>query len=717
MRNNNEIIKNVARAVFEELGYEYTVAPTYVSAHVELKQGGLADVIVYGDKRGSILHVSPQLRFSREHFAELSHFLHGINADLAAPLWVLNYDKLRAEVKYHRFAIYGALSISILRADLCAALSEVNCAHSLIAKISLGELAAEEAICQLAYTRAHLDFEYDKNDGLEAWQHNANVFGLTEKEQKGFIFALGAKLMLGPTDELSAREKLITSISKHAKNPCGRGLKFYNDCILENYKDFARVIVADDNVLMEELEWTTLLLFSSIGAAIQESTLEGSFLAGCRFAAANSNIVFPNAGKQINAAGLFLLPFVSALPYQQFLEANVLTPRKLHDTQELISQIVGIFLGEDSELLSFVGMLFTQILSQNTAALDQPLPEFAKWVIGQRIINAPRLESVTLATPSSPLELLCDQVQAWGYDILKPQRGKLQELMVRVCIVFQCAKNTAANNVWNKKVWVGTLEGDTIKFYREHAKVSVGSAVVLYAMSDSEKEKARLLHVITEGRESLSPAVNCDFGLLYHNMGESKYLCALKHYMTAAKQGSLTGEYCSAIMFFKGMGVKKDSKKAIHWASKAAVRGLADAQTLMGDICEDFDMEKSVAWHTLAAMQGNVQSQTRLGLAYQHGEGVIASKIEAVRWFKAAANNVIPSAPAAFNLGLLFTEELYTDTIRAKLAIKCFERAASLGHKTAQLVLSERDAARAGGQSVFYITLDNGKGLAYPLPT
>jgi TPR repeat protein len=59
-----------------------------------------------------------------------------------------------------------------------------------------------------------------------------------------------------------------------------------------------------------------------------------------------------------------------------------------------------------------------------------------------------------------------------------------------------------------------------------------------------------------------------------------------------------------------------------------------------------------VRWYRLAAYQGQANAQNALGVMYQNGEGVPQDYVEAVRWYRLAANGCVPLE--AFDVWLSF---------------------------------------------------------------
>src|SRR6266403_100398 len=61
---------------------------------------------------------------------------------------------------------------------------------------------------------------------------------------------------------------------------------------------------------------------------------------------------------------------------------------------------------------------------------------------------------------------------------------------------------------------------------------------------------------------------------------------------------------------------------------------------------------EAVKWFRKAAEQNFAAAQNRLGVCYGNGEGVAKDQVEAVKWFRKAAEQNL--AKAQYNLGLCF---------------------------------------------------------------
>ena len=66
------------------------------------------------------------------------------------------------------------------------------------------------------------------------------------------------------------------------------------------------------------------------------------------------------------------------------------------------------------------------------------------------------------------------------------------------------------------------------------------------------------------------------------------------------------------------------------------------------------DQVEAVKWYRKAAEQNFAQAQYNLGICYNHGEGVAKDQVEAVKWYRKAAEQNF--AKAQYNLGLCYAK-------------------------------------------------------------
>jgi TPR repeat protein len=136
--------------------------------------------------------------------------------------------------------------------------------------------------------------------------------------------------------------------------------------------------------------------------------------------------------------------------------------------------------------------------------------------------------------------------------------------------------------------------------------------------------------------------------------------------LAKAKAGDANAEFQLALRLMNGSGgVQQDTREAMIEFQKAAEKGNAEAQYMLGQIYEDGGMGMAVPdsdgsytdgrvvnfhpvpndfglaakWYRMAAKQGNALAQNHLGSIYADGRGVPQDYAEAYFWLSLASAN------------------------------------------------------------------------------
>jgi hypothetical protein len=136
--------------------------------------------------------------------------------------------------------------------------------------------------------------------------------------------------------------------------------------------------------------------------------------------------------------------------------------------------------------------------------------------------------------------------------------------------------------------------------------------------------------------------------------------------LAKAKAGDANAEFQLALRLMNGSGgVQQDTREAMIEFQKAAEKGNAEAQYMLGQIYEDGGMGMAVPdsdgsytngrvvnfhpvpndfglaakWYRMAAEQGNALAQNHLGSIYADGRGVPQDYAEAYFWLSLASAN------------------------------------------------------------------------------
>ena len=151
-----------------------------------------------------------------------------------------------------------------------------------------------------------------------------------------------------------------------------------------------------------------------------------------------------------------------------------------------------------------------------------------------------------------------------------------------------------------------------------------------------------------------------------------------------ANDGNIEAQTQLAYLYYEGLCVSKDDKKAFQWYLKAANQGDADAQWIVGVFLRvgagtEQDDEKAFWWFLKAANQGDAGAQVEVGKAFLLGRGVAKNENKAKEWFAKAATQDNPE-------GLYWYGRALNDSQSAndhKEAVRAFKRSAELGQAEA----------------------------------
>jgi len=103
-------------------------------------------------------------------------------------------------------------------------------------------------------------------------------------------------------------------------------------------------------------------------------------------------------------------------------------------------------------------------------------------------------------------------------------------------------------------------------------------------------------------------------GMAYLHTGEHKK--ALKHFLTAAREGDLFGCYNVACLYEDGLGVPRSGNEAFRWYQAAARRGVGQAQCNLGRVIVGNSTRKEMirlgyAWLLLASESDDPEARKK----------------------------------------------------------------------------------------------------------
>ena len=147
------------------------------------------------------------------------------------------------------------------------------------------------------------------------------------------------------------------------------------------------------------------------------------------------------------------------------------------------------------------------------------------------------------------------------------------------------------------------------------------------------------LLALAKGKDPL--AMFC-LGMIEMDNPPRNFTKAIRHLEASAEKGFATAQATLGMIYFTGIGVKKDSNLAIKWCSRAAREKLPLGMFYLGmaysigDSLERND-DYSLRWIRSAADRELVMAQLTLGMMYAKGDGIEKDLETAVSWLHRAS--------------------------------------------------------------------------------
>ena len=142
--------------------------------------------------------------------------------------------------------------------------------------------------------------------------------------------------------------------------------------------------------------------------------------------------------------------------------------------------------------------------------------------------------------------------------------------------------------------------------------------------------------------KSKDPLALYCLGMIEMDNPPRNFTKAIRHLEASAERGFATAQATLGMIYFTGIGVKKDSKLAVKWCSRAAKEKLPLGMFYLGmaysigDGVEKND-DYSLRWIRTAADRELVMAQFTLGMKYATGDGVEKDLETAVSWLHRAS--------------------------------------------------------------------------------
>jgi len=112
---------------------------------------------------------------------------------------------------------------------------------------------------------------------------------------------------------------------------------------------------------------------------------------------------------------------------------------------------------------------------------------------------------------------------------------------------------------------------------------------------------------------------------------------------TGQKDDTAEQDHRRGMLYYKGIGVDKDFKKAAMWFRRAADKGHAAAQYNLGIMSYlgqgvEQDYARAAEWFNKAGAQDHAAAQYNLGFLYYEGKGVDKDDLQAYMWIDRSAS-------------------------------------------------------------------------------
>ena len=124
---------------------------------------------------------------------------------------------------------------------------------------------------------------------------------------------------------------------------------------------------------------------------------------------------------------------------------------------------------------------------------------------------------------------------------------------------------------------------------------------------------------------------------------ESEEILYSDELLKRAESGNIEAQCDLGECYRHGLGVPRDTNKAIAWHFKAAKSGLSDSELCLGYILEGRDNKSAFNWYRKSVHHGNSAGYLELAACYMHGTGVRKNLKESFFWFLKAAKLGDPS--------------------------------------------------------------------------
>jgi uncharacterized protein len=140
---------------------------------------------------------------------------------------------------------------------------------------------------------------------------------------------------------------------------------------------------------------------------------------------------------------------------------------------------------------------------------------------------------------------------------------------------------------------------------------------------------------------ALPTVANADFSDGMRAYREGAYSTAFQRWIVLAEAGDAKAQNNLGVLYRRGLGVEKNSTKAVEWYEKSANQKFAKAQFNLGLMYKTGsgvkkDITRAIEWYKKSARNGYARAQFALGLRFEKGNGVKRNPVVGLSWLNLA---------------------------------------------------------------------------------
>jgi len=273
-------------------------------------------------------------------------------------------------------------------------------------------------------------------------------------------------------------------------------------------------------------------------------------------------------------------------------------------------------------------------------------------------------------------------------DIIK-QHFKARIFFISI-IMVSCLSLLYSETLEELKARAKTVKKESISEIQKKMRARLRHSKTFHSTSNIGKniKSKAYKKVYSEAKHNNASAQFALGSMFYQGMNVQKnYKKAMEEYEKAAKQGHHKAQFNLAYMYFTGKGVPRDHEMALHWFLKAGEAKDGKAELYLGLLYEERNEDsEAFYWYKKAAKEGYPKAYYELAKMYRTGRGCKKNLQKYIEYLKKAAMQ--SEAHAEFELGMVYLRGEGVEKSNS-LAYHWLQKAYLDGNKKAKNVLQK----------------------------